>query len=38
MDGCQIKLCSKSSSHNLRIMENGEVNALGGNGKRGRCA
>lgn len=35
VDGCQIKLYSNSSSGNLRIMENGDVNGLGGNGKRG---
>lgn len=34
VDGCQILLCSKSSSRNLRIMENGDVNGLGGNGKK----
>ena len=28
-------LCSKLTSHNLRIMEDGSVNALGGHGKKG---
>lgn len=34
VDGCQIRLSSLSSSRTLRIMDDGSVNGMGGNGKK----